>query len=581
MLFRALRLGRLAWVSALAAGLLLQPAPSGAATPPNIILILTDDQRWDTVGYMPTLNTLAARRFTAAYVTTPMCCPSRSSILSGQYAHNTGVHTNSAPNGGFHAFHDTETLATRLHAAGYRTGLMGKYLNGYENTAYIPPGWDQWLAFSTKPDYYNYTFNNNGVSEPHGSSDADYSTDVIMARAQQFILSPDPRPFFLYVAPYAPHNPATPATRHKNLFNNLAPYRPPSYNEADVSDKPAFEQYPLMTPAVQSQVDEFRKNQLRTLQAVDEGLAGIISALNDVGKLSNTVIIFTSDNALFWGEHRFPLGKGRPYQEDVHVPLLIAYPPLTPSLVNDSHLALNVDLAPTILDLAGVPISSVMDGTSLVPLLNGAPPTNWRTDFLEEAWQDSEESPIPDWSAVRSSQWTYVEYVTGDKELYDEVNDPYELNNVANQSAYAQTQAQLAARLATLRAAGAPPYVRTENNAPGITYQGVWKVKLSKSFSGGSASYASKASDTATFSWTGTDVTLVGAPGPTMGQVTITLDGVPTTIDLYSPVQAFEQPVFLKEALPAGPHTLVIDPSGTKNVQSSATTVVLDAIDSR
>jgi len=568
-----------------------QPAHGHAAgAPPNFVVVLTDDQRWDSIGYMPTVSALAARNFPNGFVTTPLCCPSRSSILTGRYAHNHGVLSNNAPLGSFTKFQDTDTIATRLHNAGYRTGLFGKYLNGYGNTTlYIPPGWDTWFAFNSpltnapQAYYYNYTVNANGVQLSYGSSEADYGTDVLATQAEQFIRTSDPRPFFVYIAPYAPHEPSIPASRHANLFNDLSPWRPPSYNEADVSDKPAWlASFPLLTPTQQSTGDTSHKNMLRSLQAVDDLLAGVIQALQDTGQLDNTAIFFLSDNGLEWGEHRLLNHKSVPYQEAVRVPFLIAYPPLTPSRVDDPHVVLNIDLAPTMLDLAGQPIPITMDGVSLVPLLNGTA-TTWRTDWLEEHWSDVDQQAIlPSWSAVHSLLWNYVEYDSGDRELYDLTNDPYELNNVAGQSAYASVQADRAARLAVLKGSGVAPQGRTEDgNTTRIQYTGVWKKLVSSAYSQGTARSSATPSSTAVFSWSGTGVTVVMARDSSSGIAHILVDGVAHDIDLYSPTPQYQQPVLMLDGLPSGAHQLQVSPSGSRNPSSKGFNVALDAIDTR
>jgi N-acetylglucosamine-6-sulfatase len=579
--------GGVAAVSADGGALVLpEDRGSAGASRPNVILILSDDQRWDVVDVMPTLSSLTAVRFTEAYVTTAMCCPSRSSILTGRYAHNHGVLTNKNPNGGFEHFSDVDTLATRLYDGGYRTGLVGKYLNQYENTLDIPPGWRTWFAFHThQPFYYNYDIITGDKQIKHyGAAEADYSTDVLAARADQFIRRDDPHPFFLYFAPFGPHGPATPAPRHSALFQSIAPWRPPSYNEADVSDKPAFfAQVPLLTPVQQADIDEFRKNQLRSLQSIDDALARILTALKDTNKLNNTVIIYMGDNGLTWGEHRLAHHKGVPYREAVGVPLLISYPPLVKSKTIDAHFALNIDLEPTILAFAGLAVPSSVDGVSLLPLLDGTV-TTWRSDFLTEGWGEiSEESPmaVPDWSAVRSDAWNYVEYSTGDRELYDLANDPYEMNSVAGQSNYAGIQSQLATRLAVLREQGKPHYTRVEDTATQLTYHGAWTRRTARLASGGTVHYATSRSATVDWAWIGNDVQVLMGTGPNLGKAKITVDGTSSVVDLYSPTRQYQQAVLVRENLGHGSHTVQVAPTGQKNPLSVGTGVPFDAFDTR
>ncbi len=424
---------------------------------PNIILVLTDDQRWDTLAWMSTVSALPARQFTNAYATTQLCCPSRASILTGQYAHRHGVLTNGGSRGGWARFNPADTLAVRLQAAGYRTALVGKYLNGYLSTE-IPPGWDDWFAINSPAAehsgsyYYEYTINANGTVQRYGSAESDYSTDVLVRHVQEVIRADDPRPFFVLLATVAPHfqsgggTNAIHAPRHTALFADLKQDHTPSFNEADVSDKPSWiSRLPLLDLGAVANPDQHFREQVRSLQAVDEGIARLLADLRDLGKLDNTVVIFMSDNGLMMGEHRINRRKTCPYQECLRVPLVISYPRLTPGRVVDDRVALNIDLAPTLLDLAGLPIDSAIDGRSLLPLLRGEQPA-WRTDFLAEAW--GQDLPgQPDWAAVHSLGWSYVQHASGDLELYDLQEDPYEVENRAGDSAYAAQQARLASRL--------------------------------------------------------------------------------------------------------------------------------------
>jgi N-acetylglucosamine-6-sulfatase len=451
--------------AALAALLFLAPAPggsvSGAVPPPspqNIVLILTDDQRWDAMNHMPYTNSVLTAhgvKFTNAFVVNPLCCPSRASILTGEYSHSTHVYSNS-PTGGFGSFDDRSTVATWLHAAGYRTALIGKYLNGYcaAQTAYIPPGWDRWVAYTTdcgQGTYFNYTVSSNGTPLSYGSTAAAYSTDVFAADAAAFIRgTPAGTPLFLYFAPKAPHYPAVPAPRDATAFSGMPPRRPPSYNEADVSDKPAWVRgLPLITPADEASNDAFRVNQYRSLLGVDDAVRTIVSALSATGRLRNTMIVFMSDNGIEWGEHRWR-GKNVPYDESVRVPMVVrddrlGIPPRT-----DSHLVLNVDLARTFADAAHTEAPGA-EGLDLLPLLR-APALPWRTDFLIEHKQEG--NVVTSFCAVRSGRYAYVEYATGEEELYDLHADPFELRNVAASPAYA---AVLANRRARVHALCSPP----------------------------------------------------------------------------------------------------------------------------
>jgi len=436
------------------------PTAGAPPAPPTLVLILDDDQRADTIQYMPILQReLVARgvTFTNAFVTTPLCCPSRASLLRGQYAHNTGVLTNGGGDlpeeresrhpGGAEAFDDRSTLATWLKAAGYRTGLFGKYLNGYmQLTTRVPPGWDEWVVFAG--GFFGYPLNENGVVRRMGNAPEDYGTDVIARRAVQFIDRGGSAPLFVYLAPFAPHAPATPHPRDAAAFRDLAPWRPPSYNEADLSDKPQWvRRLPSLTPQRQAQGDEFRRQQLRSLQAVDRAIGEIIEALRRTGRLEGAVILFTADNGLSWGEHRWLDRKSCAYEECVRVPFVVRGPGI-PAGRTDARFVHNIDIAPTFAELAGVRPGLPVDGRSLLPLLRGD--AAWREEILLEYWGPA----LLTWTAVRTDRWKYVEYENGDRELYDLAADPYEMSSIAGSAQGVQVLPDLRRRLDLLRRAG-------------------------------------------------------------------------------------------------------------------------------
>jgi len=445
--------------------------PNPAPPRPNIVLILSDDQRFDTIDathsvdglgttpVMPTvLNEIVNKgvRFDNSFVTTDLCAPSRSSLLTSKYSHTTGVHDNGGSDGGFAAFNDASTLPVWLKAAGYHTGMYGKYINGYNLGApYIPPGWDEWHAFKNVA-YFNYTLEDNGSEVAYGSADADYSTDVLRDLAVQFIQSaPSGQPFFLYFAPKAPHAPETPAPRHAGMFSGTPPWRPPNYNEADVSDKPAWVQaINLWGPTKQNNQDNFDRHQLECLQSVDEAVAALLQALTDSGQLDNTIIIYASDNGYSWGSHRWE-PKQCEYEECMRVPLAIRYKPLAPLPRVETGFGLNIDHGLTLSELAGATPDPGAEGLSMVRLLDGTTPS-WRTDFLEEHWDgtpgdETDVGSIPTYAAVRGTPWKYNELVTHEIELYHQQNDPFELTNVAGDPGNAATVAALALRLRELR----------------------------------------------------------------------------------------------------------------------------------
>ncbi|MEK7188062.1 MAG: sulfatase-like hydrolase/transferase [Patescibacteria group bacterium] len=448
---------------------------------PNIIFIYTDDQRQDTVQYMPKLQNHLINNgitFTNSFVTIPVCCPSRVGTLTGRYAHNTGVISNVFPDGGARKFagQDGSTIATWLQSAGYRTGIYGKYLNQYETMCppagcYVPPGWDEWHVFREGSAYYNYHLTNNtgpiSSYEWHGSSSADYATDVITMKALNFIQTSDGKPFYLSVNYFAPHaTPFTPplvAPRHAASLPNFQPIHGPAWNEEDVSDKPSFyadretADAPYVPPYTRGEWSDLsQKAVAQSLQAVDDGVAILRSYLSAIGELDDTVLVYTSDNGFMVGEHRRFDGKECPHEECIRVPLIISYPRLIASPRVENRMALNIDLAPTFADLAGITPPSPVDGLSLEPILKNQSPS-WRTDFLIELLSPLDSQWEPPFTGVRTTQWKYIQSTsttsssTTEEALYDLLNDPYELQSQASNPAYDSIKQTLKARLEVLR----------------------------------------------------------------------------------------------------------------------------------
>ncbi len=411
---------------------------SASATKPSIVFILTDDQRWDTLPWMPNVKRLLVAKgikFTNGFVPNSLCCPSRTSILTGKYSHSTGVWGNERPYGGFPAFRqDGSTIATWLHGAGYRTALVGKYLNQYSDAAhhhYIPPGWDRWVSFAADNSrYYDYDLTVNGHIVHHGHTAADYATDVFANKATGFIRETR-GPLFLYFAPPAPHEPYTPAPQDAEGCPNLPPYRPPSLGEADVADKPAYVRNIDWTSKDARTAGWIRRGQCKSLLDVDRSVAHIVAALSATHRLSNTMIVFTSDNGYMWGEHRL-LHKAKPYDEASRVPLVVRYDPVTTTPRQEARIALNIDIAPTFAALAGVGAPGA-EGRSLLPLIKGMS-VPWRTDFLLEHTVVDEAVRVPDYCGLHATTWSYVMYSTGAEELYDLRSDPYQLTNLARRS---------------------------------------------------------------------------------------------------------------------------------------------------
>jgi arylsulfatase A-like enzyme len=429
-------------------------SPAGVAAPaperPNVLLIVTDDQRWDTLDAMPVVQRELMSRgvtFSHSFVSNPLCCPSRASILTGDYSHTTGVYRQTTPYGAFPSFHDASTLATWMHDAGYRTGLFGKYIDAYQGDAwkgYVPPGWDRWVAF-VHSGYYTYGLTIDGEVELHGEDPStDYSTTVLGDAAERFILSaPAGQPVFTEFAPAAPHDPAIPEPTFDGSFRDIAKWRPPSYDEADVSDKPAYMQaLPRFSREWMAWIDGLRRRQYETLQSVDVQIGRLLDALEETGRLENTLIIFTSDNGLLWGEHRW-MKKEVPYDEALRVPMVVRYDPMAIEPRTDDHLIVNVDIAPTIASIASVPHPTT-EGISMEPLLRN-PDAPWRKDFLIEHMEGS--NPVPSYCGVRTETQKYVRYATGERELYDLSEDPDEMVNLIDDPARSGDVATLDARL--------------------------------------------------------------------------------------------------------------------------------------
>src|SRR5215203_4225906 len=457
---------------------------------------------------MPYTHALIAGRgvtFNRYYVPYPLCCPSRTSLLTGRYSHNNNVRGNVPPNGGFTGFKARQAyshnLATWLQGAGYRTVHIGKFLNGYGDEPFdegkdVPPGWSAWhsvLRADTNHYFYGYTLNNNGVLEgPYGDpgswdtreyGERDdfgcpsaplngkpcfYETDTLNTLAWQELTQTSPeQPFYLQLDYTAPHGdfrrPAgpEPATRHYNTFAG-APYphgRSEGFNEGNVNDKPRFiREAPYLSLQEIHTYRVYYQKALESLRALDEGVKLVVDTLGGLHRLRNTYIFFTSDNGFFYGEHRLTGGKFLAYETATHLPLLIRGPGIKAGTAT-GELAANIDLAPTILELAEVEADKSIDGRSLVPFLKD-PALRSRRPLLFESFvatndveangePTGQEAPTPgpaarpgtgdasasivappkDYLGIRLGPYKYIEWPSGEKELYDITKDPYELNN--------------------------------------------------------------------------------------------------------------------------------------------------------
>jgi N-acetylglucosamine-6-sulfatase len=480
---------------------------SAGAKAPNIVFILADDLDAAAAAQMSKVKSLITDQgtdFRHHYVSLSLCCPSRTTTLRGQFSHNTGIFKNDLPDGGFGAFYakgeESSTVATWLSDAGYRTALFGKYLNGYPeggpSNSYIPPGWTEWMSPIAGTPYkgFNYTMNHNGASEVYGKADADYLTDVISNAAADFIRRsvdqfPD-KPFFIYLAPYAPHAPAIPAPRHQNEFKNAKAPRGPAFNESDVSDKPSWVRaLPLLTTTQIADIDKLYRKRRQSLLAVDEMVENIINTLEAKGELDNTFIIFTSDNGYHQGQHRLESGKMTAFEEDLLIPMSIRGPGAPAHRTVDSITA-NVDYAGTFAEIGGASVPAFVDGRSLVPFLKGETPANWRAALLlenkdgasptrnaESTLEPSDPfelgiKPAGDGPGIDgfmglriNDGTTYLEYTTGERELYSSNFDAAQLRN-SYAVASPLSKQRLAAWLAALKNTAGAQLRAAEEHAP-------------------------------------------------------------------------------------------------------------------
>jgi len=462
---------------ALAAGLAVGAREHGssaqaAAAPqrPNILVLETDDQTLAEMEVLPNVRRLIGDQgvtFDNNFDSFSLCCPSRATFLTGQYSHNNGVRANAPPQGGYQALDKSNTLAVWLQRGGYYTVQLGKFLNGYgrQNPTEIPPGWSEWhgAVDPTTYRYYNYTLNEGGTlhtfcATPQPSC---YQTDVYRDKANEIIRRRAAEgPFFPWVAflgdhsgaPREPDDPPqlgtpVPAPRHHDALKGTPLPQPPSFNEANVSDKPrAIRQLPLLDARRIAAIQENWQQRRETLLSVDEAVASIVETLRQTGELDNTLILFTSDNGFFHGEHRVANGKVLWYEPSIHLPLLLRWTGnrSLPRGVHRSQLTMNIDDAETILDAANVRAGRTEDGVSLLPF--------WR-DRGKESGRDLllDNSPgAGHFDGIRTLHYKYAEHANGDRELYDLRKDPDELQSQHANPAYDALKASLAGRLYNL-----------------------------------------------------------------------------------------------------------------------------------
>jgi arylsulfatase A-like enzyme len=430
-------------------------APTTGGPRPNIVFVLTDDLSMDLLRFMPEVRALQRQGMTFHdyFVSDSLCCPSRASIFTGEFPHDTGVYTNTGAFGGIGGFyaHDDEmrTFNLALQRAGYRTAMMGKYLNGYlagpdrspVPSTYVPPGWNQWDVAGWGYPEFNYLLNDNHSLELFGGQRSDYLTDVLARKGIGFVDAAARRgkPFFLELATFAPHSPFVPAPRNASDFPGLQAPRGPNFNVLPTHAPQWLAAHRPLTAKRIARIDRAFRRRAQSVEAVDQMVGAIERALNADGIAQNTYIVFSSDNGLHTGEYRLMPGKLTAFDTDIHVPLIVTGPGVPQGTTTD-QMAENVDLAKTFAALAGTTLPS--DGHSLVPLLADAAPAGWRDAVLVEHrgshlsvldpdfQQPSSGSPTT-YEAMRTRGFLYVEYADGEREFYDLRSDPFELHNLA------------------------------------------------------------------------------------------------------------------------------------------------------
>jgi N-acetylglucosamine-6-sulfatase len=431
---------------------------------------MTDDQTAASLPTMQNVNTLLAgdgTRFAQAIDSFPLCCPSRATHLTGQYAHNHGVLHNNPPFGGFIQLDSTNTLPVWLQNAGYRTMHIGRYLNGYEAKYGIPPGWTDWvgLPHSAAFNYVTWKAFDHGVLQnyPDAEHPGEYLTDFQTRRSVELIeeAAPGDQPFFLslwYTAPHRggprdpddPRRPGTPspAPRHRDAYAGVRMPRQPNFNEKNMYDKPqVVADRPRLSPEFAAGVEENWRQENEALMAVDEGVAQIVDALRRTGELDNTLLVFMSDNGFMHGEHRALAEKVLPYEESIRIPLVMRGPGIPRTRV-DQRLVGNMDVTATILDAADAAAGRVLDGRSLLELV-ADPGAEWGRDILIENGRGA--NGVPTYRGIRTYRYLYIDHrTTGEYELYDLVEDPYQLQSVDGHERYAKVQRDLASRLREL-----------------------------------------------------------------------------------------------------------------------------------
>ena len=435
-----------------------KPAPNSIparGAHPNIVFVLTDDLSLDLLRYMPQVQALETRglSFDDYFVSDSLCCPSRVSIFTGDFPHDTGVFDNVGPQGGFDEFYarheQDRSFNVALQQAGYRTALMGKYLNGYLESrqpaaarTYVPPGWDQWDVAGFGYPEFDYPMNENGLIHRFGHRPSDYLTDVIARKGVAFInaAADAQRPFFLELATFAPHRPYTPAPRDRHDFPGLGAPRPPSFDVLPTNPPQWLAGHAPLHRHELAEINRAFRRRAQSVQAIDAMIRKVEMTLARRGLTGDTYFVFSSDNGLHTGEYRLTPGKLTAFDTDIHVPLIVVGPGVPIDRRTDA-MTQNIDLAKTFAAIAGAP-APADDGHSLLALLRGERAPDWRNAALIEHHGPTIDPRDPDrqnkasgnpttYEAMRTDRYLYVEYIDGEREFYELRPDPYELRNLA------------------------------------------------------------------------------------------------------------------------------------------------------
>jgi N-acetylglucosamine-6-sulfatase len=430
---------------------------SAAPGSPNIIFVLTDDLSPNLVQFMPKVLEMERKGVTFAnyFVTDSLCCPSRSSIFTGEFPHDTGVFRNRPPDGGYDGFNahgnESRTFAVALQQGGYKTALLGKYLNGYDPVKNgAAGGWNEWDVTDSGYGGFNYPLNEDGKVVYFGAKPRDYLTDVLSRLAVKFIREPKNAPFFIEIATFAPHGPYVAAPRDTQAFLGLRAPRSPAYDAApDAQAAPWLIRLPPLSGPEMASIDRDFRKRAQSVLAVDKMIGDLQAAIAATGQQKKTYFIFSSDNGLHMGEHRLMPGKQTAFDTDIHVPLVITGPGVAAGRTLD-EIVENTDLCPTFTELAGAASRPTAEGRSLVPLIHGQPVPEWRTLALIEHhrprnkkyWHGLRDPDLPitmraavragnppSYAAIRARDWVYVEYDNGAKEYHHHAGDPDELQN--------------------------------------------------------------------------------------------------------------------------------------------------------